>query len=102
MERFPVTNLHTPIKVRSPVLGQKFLEPEQMPEPPKTRSGPAPRRSPAQQGNIVESELFLSSDPIGAALKRMHDAIVKEPVPDDFLALLDDIDSKIAARKSTQ
>jgi hypothetical protein len=43
----------------------------------------------------------LGSDPIAAALKQMHDAVVSEELPDDFLRLLDEIDTKIAAKKAT-
>lgn len=42
----------------------------------------------------------IGSDPIAAALKRMHDAVVNEELPDDFLRLLDEIDTKIAAKKA--
>jgi hypothetical protein len=41
------------------------------------------------------------SDPIAAALKQMHDAVASEELPDDFLRLLDEIDTKIAANKAT-
>jgi Anti-sigma factor NepR len=43
--------------------------------------------------NITEA----SDDPIGAALRKIHDAVLDEPLPDDFLDLLDQIDKKIAA-----
>lgn len=43
----------------------------------------------------------LSNDPISAALKQLHDAVVNEELPDDFLRLLDEIDSKITAKKAT-
>jgi hypothetical protein len=43
----------------------------------------------------------LGSDPIAAALKQMHDAVANEELPDDFLRLLDEIDTKIAAKKAT-
>lgn len=36
-------------------------------------------------------------DPVAAALQQLHQAVVSEPLPDDFLKLLDDIDAKIAA-----
>jgi hypothetical protein len=49
-------------------------------------------------GNLDED---IGSDPIAAALKQMHDAVASEELPDDFLKLLDDIDSKIAAKKAT-
>jgi hypothetical protein len=43
----------------------------------------------------------VGSDPIAAALKQMHDAVASEELPDDFLRLLDEIDTKIAAKKET-
>ncbi len=41
-------------------------------------------------------------DPVSAALKQMHAAVASEPVPDDFMRILDEIDAKIAAAKSLQ
>jgi hypothetical protein len=38
-------------------------------------------------------------DSLTAALRQMHDSIANEPVPDDFLDLLDQIDAKISASK---
>ncbi len=38
------------------------------------------------------------SDPIAAALKQLHDAVAGEDLPDDFLRLLDEIDTKIASK----
>jgi hypothetical protein len=43
----------------------------------------------------------IGTDPIAAALKQMHDAVANEALPDDFLRLLDQIDTKIAANKAT-
>ncbi len=43
----------------------------------------------------------MYSDPIAAALKQMHDAVASEELPDDFLRLLDEIDTKIASNKAT-
>jgi hypothetical protein len=37
-------------------------------------------------------------DPISAALRQMHDGIAQEPVPDEFLALLDRLDARIAEK----
>jgi hypothetical protein len=37
-------------------------------------------------------------DPISAALRQMHDGIAQEPVPDDFLLLLDQLDARIAEK----
>lgn len=44
--------------------------------------------------NSVEPDF----DPISAALRQMHDGIAKEPVPDDFLKLLDELEERIAER----
>ncbi len=38
-------------------------------------------------------------DPVAAALKQLHFAVENEPLPDDFLRILDDIDAKIASAK---
>jgi hypothetical protein len=38
-------------------------------------------------------------DSLTAALRQMHDSIANEPVPDDFLDLLDQIDAKMSATK---
>lgn len=37
------------------------------------------------------------ADPISAALRKIHDSVLDEPLPDDFLNLLDQIDQKIAS-----
>lgn len=39
-------------------------------------------------------------DPISAALKQLHHDVANEPLPDNFLRILDEIDAKIAAGKS--
>lgn len=46
--------------------------------------------------NAVNSDY----DPVSAALKQMHEAVASEPLPDDFMRILDEIDAKIAAAKS--
>lgn len=38
-------------------------------------------------------------DSLTAALRQMHDSIASEPIPDDFLDLLDQIDAKMSASK---
>jgi len=48
--------------------------------------------------NTVNSDY----DPVSAALKQMHEAVASEPVPDDFMRILDEIDAKIATAKSLQ
>ncbi|WP_430447206.1 NepR family anti-sigma factor [Sphingorhabdus contaminans] len=45
-------------------------------------------------GNAVEPDF----DPIAAALRQMHDGIASEPVPDDFLSLLDQLESRMAEK----
>jgi hypothetical protein len=44
-------------------------------------------------------EMDPEFDSLTAALRQMHDSIANEPVPDDFLDLLDQIDAKISASK---
>jgi hypothetical protein len=41
-------------------------------------------------------------DPISAALKQLHLSVASEPLPDNFLRILDEIDAKIAARQASQ
>lgn len=36
-------------------------------------------------------------DPVGAALLQLHQAVVNEELPCDFLKILEEIDAKIAA-----
>jgi hypothetical protein len=38
-------------------------------------------------------------DPITAALRQMHDDVAGEPIPDDFMRLLDQIDARVSATK---
>jgi Anti-sigma factor NepR len=54
----------------------------------------------AKASKPVNQDEDIGSDPIAAALKQMHDAVASEDLPDDFLKLLDEIDSKIASKKS--
>lgn len=46
--------------------------------------------------NAVDPEF----DPIAAALRQMHDGIAQEPVPDDFLRLLDQLDERLTEKKA--
>lgn len=41
-----------------------------------------------------------SLDPISHALKRLHDEVASEPLPDEFLQLLSEIDRKIGLEES--
>lgn len=36
----------------------------------------------------------LEADPINAALRRLHDSIASEPIPEDFLRLIDELEKK--------
>lgn len=40
-------------------------------------------------------------DPVSAALQQLHQSVVGEELPDDFLRILDEIDARIAAAQST-
>lgn len=41
-------------------------------------------------------------DPVATALRQLHESVAAEPVPEDFLRILEQIDAKIAASKRTQ
>jgi hypothetical protein len=57
-------------------------------------------KSKRRAGSVIGTE-DPAFDPITAALRQMHDSIANEPVPDDFLDLLDKIDAKFSASKKT-
>lgn len=38
-------------------------------------------------------------DPISAALRQMHDGVANEPVPDDFLKLLDQLEERMIEKE---
>lgn len=59
---------------------------------------PKPKLPKDQEMNQVDN----SFDPVATALRRMHEAVTAEPVPEDFLRLLGQIDAKIAAGKKLQ
>ncbi len=59
---------------------------------------PKPKIPKDSQMNQVDTRF----DPVATALRRMHEAVTAEPVPDDFLKLLDQIDAKITAAKKLQ
>ena len=52
--------------------------------------------------NAIGDEMSSEFDPLTAALRQMHDSVANEPIPDDFLDLLDMIDAKMAASKKFQ
>jgi hypothetical protein len=72
-----------------------------------TLSGLDPKKALVEQQTMAKAKKSdnhgdeLAGDPIAIALKQMHDAVINEELPDDFLRLLDEIDTKIAAQKAT-
>lgn len=50
-------------------------------------------------GNSVKAPPELAFDPIGAALRQIHDSIASEKIPDDFLRLLEQLDERSGKRK---
>lgn len=38
-------------------------------------------------------------DPVSAALQQLHQAVLAEELPEDFLRILEEIDAKLAAGK---
>jgi Anti-sigma factor NepR len=72
-----------------------------------TLSGTFPNQALAEQQAMAKAKPpgnhddYLGRDPIAAALRQMHDQVASEDLPDDFLRLLDEIDSKIAAKMAT-
>jgi hypothetical protein len=71
-----------------------------------TLAGVDPKQALAERQTMAKADKpsnfdeDFGSDPIAAALKQMHDAVASEELPDDFMRLLDEIDSKIAAKKT--
>ena len=49
--------------------------------------------------NGITANMDPNFDSLTAALRQMHDSIANEPIPDDFLDLLDPIDAKMSASK---
>lgn len=65
---------------------------------PATRPQPATDTASLEDALPVTQEPMEPDDPIGAALRRLHEQVVSEPIPDAFLALIAEIDSKIEGR----
>jgi hypothetical protein len=59
------------------------------------RGMPKPTLPKDPQMIAVESRF----DPVAAALRQLHDTVAAEPVPEDFLRILEQIDAKIAAKQ---
>jgi hypothetical protein len=62
------------------------------------RGMPKPKRPKDHKMHAVDTRF----DPVAAALRQLHDTVASEPVPEDFLRILDQIDAKIAAAKQVQ
>lgn len=56
-----------------------------MPEERRARSDVGPR----------SERVMPVDDPVAAALKRLHDEVTAEPLPEDFLRLLGEIERKL-------
>ncbi|MGH6787171.1 MAG: NepR family anti-sigma factor [Novosphingobium sp.] len=54
--------------------------------------GGSSRRAPGKRSD--DETAMRRPDPIAAALRRLHDEVVAEPLPADFLEMLDRIDEK--------
>ena len=52
--------------------------------------------------NAIGDGMDSEFDPLTAALRQMHDSVANEPIPADFLNLLDMIDAKMSASKKVQ
>lgn len=58
-----------------------------------------PKKSAPKKGARSSSEqMNRFDDPVGTALRRLHDEVVAEPLPDEFLRLLGEIERKIAGQ----
>ncbi len=56
-----------------------------------------PKSKRSKQGDEMKGgRTGLPADPVGAALRRLHDDVVAEPIPDEFLKLLDEIEQRLA------
>ncbi len=55
-------------------------------------------RAPEESARASNEQSYPGEDPVALALRRLHDDVVAEPLPDDFLRLLDQIERKIAGQ----
>ena len=55
-----------------------------------------------QPPDAISENMDFEFDPLTAALRQMHESVANEPIPDDFLNLLDMIDAKMSASKKFQ
>ncbi len=59
--------------------------------PAKSPTANRPPAYPAQDGNIAE---ITANPPWASDLRQLYNAVVEEPLPDSFLALLSKLDSE--------
>ncbi|GEM_PF-3017095 len=52
-------------------------------------------KRPGRRDEKTAGAARLPDDPVGAALRRLHDEVVAEPIPDEFLKLLAEIEQRI-------
>lgn len=50
-------------------------------------------------GKAFDNKVDPAFDPITAALRQMHDSVASEPIPDDFMRLMDEIDARASSGK---
>lgn len=55
-----------------------------------------PERKGNSQNKSFINKVDPAFDPVTAALRQMHDDFASEPIPDDFMRLLDEIDARIS------
>ena len=58
--------------------------------------------TPRKASGAGKQSMMPIDDPVGAALRRLHDEVVAEPLPDDFLRLLGDIERKLDGSQATE
>ncbi len=50
---------------------------------------------PEAKSSGARESMMQVDDPIGAALRRLHDEVIAEPIPEEFLRLLGEIERKL-------
>lgn len=58
--------------------------------------------TPRKDSGASKESMMPIDDPVGAALRRLHDEVVAEPLPDDFLRLLGEIEHKINGSQAAE
>jgi hypothetical protein len=58
--------------------------------------------APEKRLKAVKTTAIPIDDPVGAALRRLHDEVIAEPIPEDFLRLLGEIEGKLKGAASSE